>query len=66
MSVGNGCKEGRQGMMGLSSGFWEVLRGALMGIVVLLAFYTVRHVMFSLQRLFGRQRGLYAPVALGP
>ncbi|MGC9561607.1 glycosyltransferase [Brachymonas sp. M4Q-1] len=53
-------------MMGLSSGFWEVLRGALMGIVVLLAFYTARHVMFSLQRLFGRQRGLYAPVALGP
>ena len=44
---------------------WGGVRLALTGIVLLLAFYTMRHMWFTWQRLFGRQRILYEPVVLG-
>lgn len=44
---------------------WSGVRAVLSGIVILLALYTVRHMWFTLQRLFGTQRILYEPVVLG-
>ena len=44
---------------------WSGVRAILGGIVILLALYTLRHMWFTLQRLFGTQRTLYEPVVLG-
>ena len=44
---------------------WNTVRIVLGGIVFLLAFYTLRHMWFTWQRMFGRQRTLYEAVVLG-
>ena len=44
---------------------WSGVRAILGGVVILLALYTLRHMWFTLQRLFGTQRTLYEPVVLG-
>lgn len=43
-------------------GFMDLVRGVVYGVILVLAIYLVRHLLFTLNRLFGRQRHPYLDI----